>query len=460
MAISHKPEFTYSKKGCCFTWSQIAAHNTRESCYIVINGNVYDVTEWLPKHPGGESVILNMCGVDCTDIFNAYHPIAIRDRMLEPYRIGYLEDSKVRPLVTQFRDFAKSIESSDLMCVKPSFYTKLVFWYAILFFGAVFSILSFPESFWCSAVLGGLLMGAFFQQVAFMGHDLGHTAVFHERSIDSKVGLFFGNMLSGVSIGWWKATHNTHHVITNSTLADPDIQHIPVFAVSSKFFEGIYSTYHERLLKFGTFAKILVPWQSKLYYPVMAVARVNLYIQSYLFLLSGGKFSERRIRTHFWSEMVGLVAFAVWFGLLTMQIQNVGSRIAFLVISHAFAGILHVQITLSHFAMTTYSEKHPLEVDSFLEHQLKTCLDIDCFEWLDWFHGGLQFQVAHHLFPRVPRCNLRRLRELVTAFCESHSLEYKRVDFLSANRMMIEHLAAVGDECRASIVSDMLNLRG
>jgi hypothetical protein len=46
------------------------------------------------------------------------------------------------------------------------------------------------------------------------------------------------------------------------------------------------------------------------------------------------------------------------------------------------------------------------------------------------------------------------------AFCASHSLDYICVDFISANRMLINHLETVGNECRQALLSDMLNLRG
>lgn len=54
--------------------------------------------------------------------------------------------------------------------------------------------------------------------------------------------------------------------------------------------------------------------------------------------------------------------------------------------------------------------------------QVATTLNIDCPTWLDWFHGGLQFQVEHHLWPRLPRHNLRRARDLVQAFCHAHKV--------------------------------------
>lgn len=52
---------------------QVAKHNTRESCWSVINNNIYDLTSWIPKHPGGERAILQLCGIDGSEKFNGQH---------------------------------------------------------------------------------------------------------------------------------------------------------------------------------------------------------------------------------------------------------------------------------------------------------------------------------------------------------------------------------------------------
>jgi delta8-fatty-acid desaturase len=59
--------------------------------------------------------------------------------------------------------------------------------------------------------------------------------------------------------------------------------------------------------------------------------------------------------------------------------------------------------------------------------QIATTMDVTCPEWLDWLHGGLQFQIEHHLFPRVPRHNLRKVRYLVKAHCKKHDIYYHEV---------------------------------
>ena len=69
--------------------------------------------------------------------------------------------------------------------------------------------------------------------------------------------------------------------------------------------------------------------------------------------------------------------------------------------------------------METFTKDQPVytcDENDWFRLQLATTMDVDCSEWMDWFHGGLQFQIEHHLFPRVPRHNLREVQKLVKAF--------------------------------------------
>ncbi|MBI5139325.1 cytochrome b5 domain-containing protein [Candidatus Nomurabacteria bacterium] len=75
------------------TMAQIAKHNSRESCWSVINGNVYDLTSWIPNHPGGEKRILNICGIDGSKDYSGAH----RD---EQKPAKYLSGFKIGKLAT------------------------------------------------------------------------------------------------------------------------------------------------------------------------------------------------------------------------------------------------------------------------------------------------------------------------------------------------------------------------
>jgi len=70
-------------------------------------------------------------------------------------------------------------------------------------------------------------------------------------------------------------------------------------------------------------------------------------------------------------------------------------------------------------------------------------MDIDCPPWLDFLHGGLQFQAVHHLFPRVPRHNLRALQVLVREFCDKTHIEYKCHGFVKGNKIILSRLEEV-----------------
>jgi cytochrome b involved in lipid metabolism len=50
------------------TMTELAKHANENSCWMVINGNVYDVTKYISSHPGGNLILLG-CGKDATDLF-------------------------------------------------------------------------------------------------------------------------------------------------------------------------------------------------------------------------------------------------------------------------------------------------------------------------------------------------------------------------------------------------------
>ncbi|TPX15635.1 uncharacterized protein E0L32_004333 [Thyridium curvatum] len=57
-----------------FDAEEVAKHNTAESCWVILYGEVWDVTEFLPEHPGGSKIILQLAGKDATEEFDPVHP--------------------------------------------------------------------------------------------------------------------------------------------------------------------------------------------------------------------------------------------------------------------------------------------------------------------------------------------------------------------------------------------------
>jgi outer membrane biosynthesis protein TonB len=65
------PEPTPAPSG--YTTAQVAAHNSKTDCWSSVNGSFYDLTSWVNRHPGGSSVIANMCGRDASADYNSAH---------------------------------------------------------------------------------------------------------------------------------------------------------------------------------------------------------------------------------------------------------------------------------------------------------------------------------------------------------------------------------------------------
>lgn len=73
------------------TLTQISQHSSRSSCWSAINGSVYDLTSWIPNHPGGEQKILSLCGIDGSSRYNSKHGGEAKPaRMLAGFKLGIL----------------------------------------------------------------------------------------------------------------------------------------------------------------------------------------------------------------------------------------------------------------------------------------------------------------------------------------------------------------------------------
>ncbi|KAL4796156.1 FMN-dependent dehydrogenase-domain-containing protein [Aspergillus venezuelensis] len=67
-----------------FDAAEVAKHNTKESCWVILYGKVYDVTDFLSEHPGGSKIILKLSGQDATEEYDPIHPPGILEENLKP----------------------------------------------------------------------------------------------------------------------------------------------------------------------------------------------------------------------------------------------------------------------------------------------------------------------------------------------------------------------------------------
>lgn len=287
-----------------------------------------------------------------------------------------------------------------------------------------------------------LALGFLWHQLVFTAHDAGHMGITHNFHVDTVIGIIIADFIGGLSMGWWKRSHNVHHIVTNSPEHDPDIEHLPLFAISHRFFTSLRSTYYDHIMQYDAFAKVLMKVQAYTYYPILSLARFNLMRLSWDYLIMGRGPTKGPAAWHRWLELTGQVFFWYWYGYVVMYktLPDNWTRFGFFMISNVAASPLHMQIVLSHFAMST-ADLGPNE--SFPQKMLRTTMDVDCPPWLDFIHGGLQFQAIHHLYPRIPRHNLRQTQKLVMEFCREVGIPYALYGFVDGNKQVIGTLAEV-----------------
>jgi len=76
-----------------YTIEEVNKNNSKESCWTVIRGKVYDLTQWIDKHPGGADKILSICGKDGTQVFIQKHGGKEKpEKILKEFEIGILKN--------------------------------------------------------------------------------------------------------------------------------------------------------------------------------------------------------------------------------------------------------------------------------------------------------------------------------------------------------------------------------
>ena len=78
-----------------YTTEEVKKHNTKDDCWLIIRGRVYNVTEFLSIHPGGSSIVVSVGGQDATEYFDELHKPDILEEVGSKYIIGELFSAKL-----------------------------------------------------------------------------------------------------------------------------------------------------------------------------------------------------------------------------------------------------------------------------------------------------------------------------------------------------------------------------
>jgi fatty acid desaturase len=275
---------------------------------------------------------------------------------------------------------------------------------------------------WWQLLVAVFLAGVF-TQLGFLGHDAGHSQIFRSRRANDVVGLLYGSLGIGLSYGWWVAKHNRHHAHPNTEDADPDIGAgaLAFTADQARASRGV--------------ARLAYRYQAYLFFPLLLGEALHLHVASIRALIS------RPGRYRAWEAALLTTHVVGYLTVLFLVLPPVKAVVFMLVQQGLFGLYLGCSFAPNHKGMPI------LEADDqsdFLRRQVLTSRNVRGGPLTDLALGGLNYQIEHHLFPSMPRPNLRRSQPLVAAFCQQHGLPYCQTSLAGSYFQALRHLNSNG----------------
>ncbi|MDX2206635.1 MAG: acyl-CoA desaturase [Gemmatimonadales bacterium] len=271
-----------------------------------------------------------------------------------------------------------------------------------------------------------------------VGHDALHGAYSDSKRVNCCVGWAMD--LIGGSSYLWKITHNViHHTYTNIHGADEDLVVSPLLRLSP----------HAERHWFHRFQH----WYALVLYSMTSLFWIFVKDYKYLLQKDIGPYADRR---HSLADLSGValgkaVAYG-WSIVLPFVVLDIPwwQVTIGIVTAHLVAGVtLGIVFQLAHVVEET---QHPLPdaagdmPQSWVVHELATTANFaPDNRFLGWYVGGLNFQVEHHLFPKVCSVHYPVLSGLVRELAAKHGLPYhSHVTFRSAVASHLRTLKAFG----------------
>ena len=255
-------------------------------------------------------------------------------------------------------------------------------------------------------------------------HDANHGSYSPNQKLNDFMGLS-ANAL-GASSYFWKQKHNIiHHTYTNIDGIDDDIAKSPIIRqCESQKWVPAHKVQHLYLL------------------PIYALSSIF-----WIFFMDFTKYFSRKIYTTeawklsaknhivFW---ITKLHYAIFFIAIPVFVWGwAGWLVGFLVANAAMGLSLSLVFQLAHVVENTEFEHIPMDTtkhieSAWAEHQIKTTANFAMGnKTISWFVGGLNYQIEHHLFPRVSHVHYPAISKLVQVKCKEYNLPYNQYRTMS-----------------------------
>jgi fatty acid desaturase len=332
---------------------------------------------------------------------------------------------------SDYAALSRAVRSAGLLDRRPGAYAVRVSVTLLLYAATCAAVAIVGDSWW--QMIAAAVLGIAFTQVAFLGHDAGHQQIFARRRVNDLFGQLTGNVLIGLSYGWWVGKHNRHHANPNKEGHDPDIG------------DGVLAfTTGQAAARTRWLGQAVTRRQAWLFFPILTLEGVHLRVASILSLLPGAKRSARGGSRPI--ELLLLVAnLAACAGFLLLVMSPL-KALAFAAIQQGVFGLyLGCSFAPNHKGMHTIGADEDLD---YLRRQVLTSRNVRGGILTDQLLGGLNYQIEHHLFPSMPRPSLRRAQHLVRSYCAGQHISYAETSLIGSYAAALRHLNQLGAALR------------
>lgn len=329
--------------------------------------------------------------------------------------------------VSEFTALSRTVQDAGLMRRRHGYYWTRFAVLTLLLGGLLTAVVVLGDTWWQLAVAVGLAL--VLGQVMFLGHDAAHRQIFASGRWNDWASLVIANLYAGMSYGWWQHKHSRHHAKPNQVGADPDIAPgVLVFTT-----EDLPAP---RTGIAGWFARR----QGWLFFPLLLLEGINLHAEGLRTIFGRGEVKRRWIEIAFVTVRLGGYLGLVFWAL------PVGMAFAFLGVQLGLFGLyMGAVFAPNHKGMPIIPANSRID---FLSRQVLMSRNITGGRVVDWFMGGLNYQIEHHLFPSMPRPHLRKVQPIVKEFCQSRGISYTQTSLVGSYSIVISYLNKVGIAAR------------
>jgi len=340
---------------------------------------------WKRVHPGGAQSLERFRGQDATDAFESLHSIDAIKMVEKMKNVESSVPKKTLDEVTKPTQASISFRKFRAQLLSEGWFERT--WSIDFFHVGLITLFAVVGTYisYSSPYLAALLIGLAMQQAGWIGHDYIHG----RGKMSYILGIGIGSLFNGFSSRWWSEKHNKHHVHTNQFGVDDDIQNDPILHL------WIPEPEKDHPLR---------PYQHLYYHFVYAFLYYSWRLQSIQFNMQ----SPHKL------EMFLIGLNYLWLLCMPLKVS---------LLSILIGGFFVAEVVTA-----THQSEEIIEGLSFnfVDDQFRTTRDVETdIPFMNYFWGGMQYQLEHHLFPTMPKYRYPELRQKLKDWAKTAGVEYR-----------------------------------